>query len=139
MIKAILSIEDDRGTQLLNKIYLKESGFCNNMLEAWNGREALKFFERLEKGEELIENKPELILLDINMPLMGGWEFLDQFELLFPQYAQGMKIFILSSSINPDDKERADNDSRIISLLEKPFDFEQIAIAKNLLEGIYAY
>ncbi len=136
MIKTILSIEDDRGTQLLNKIYLKESKFCNNMIEAWNGREAILFFEKLEKGEEPIENLPELILLDINMPLMGGWEFLDHFGTRFPQYAKGMPIFILSSSINPDDKEKANSDSRIICLLEKPFDFEQIDIARRLLKTV---
>ena len=45
-----------------------------------------------------------------------------------------MPIFILSSSINPDDKEKAIKDNRIICLLEKPFDFEQIDIARRLLK-----
>ena len=139
MIKTILSVEDDRGTQLLNKIYLKESKFCDNMIEAWNGREALHFFEKLEKGVETIENFPQLILLDINMPIMDGWEFLNHFETRFPQFAKGMPIFILSSSINPDDKEKANKDSRILSLLEKPFDFEQIEIARKIMEKLYVY
>jgi len=104
------------------------------MIEAWNGREALHFFERLEKGKEPIENLPELILLDINMPIIGGWEFLNHFETMFPQFAKGMPIFILSSSINPDDKEKANKDTRILGLLEKPFDFEQIDIARKILE-----
>ncbi len=133
MIKTILSIEDDRGTQLLNKIYLKESGFCSHMLESWNGHQALSFFEKLSIGEEPMENCPQIILLDINMPLMGGWEFLNHFESRFPQFATSMPIFILSSSINPEDKEKANNDPRVMCMLEKPFDFEQIEIAKRIL------
>ena len=134
MIKTILSIEDDRGTQLLNKIYLKESGFCSHMIESWNGHQALSFFERLVNEEEPMENRPQKILLDINMPMMGGWEFLDHFESRFSQFAIGTPIFILSSSINPEDKEKANNDPRVMCMLEKPFDFEQIEIAKKILE-----
>ena len=131
MIKTVLSIEDDSSTQFLNRLFLTESGFCNNMVEAYNGIEALTLFEKLEKGEE--EKIPQLILLDINMPLMGGWEFLDRFETKFPQFAKVIPIIILSSTINPEDKIKAKNDKRVIGMLGKPLDFEQIDIAKKLL------
>lgn len=133
MIKTILSIEDDRFTQQLNEIYLTESGFCEQMLQVTSGRQAISFFERIKSGEEPIENFPQILLLDIQMPVMGGWEFLDYFESKFPEYLKKVHIFILTSSINPDDKLKATNDARVVCLLEKPFDFEQIKIAKNFL------
>ncbi len=136
MFKTVLSIEDDKFTQQLNEIYFKETGFCKQMIKATSGSTALQFFERIENGEEPIENLPQIIFLDLNMPVMGGWEFLNQFELQFPQYAKGMPILILTSSVNPDDKIKAIDDSRVICLLEKPFDFEQIEIAKKLLSKV---
>ena len=133
MIKTVLSIEDDSSTQFLNRLFLEESGYCKNMLEAADGLEALAFFERLENGEEPKENMPQLILLDINMPLMGGWEFLDIYTKKYPKFAESIPVFILSSTINPADRIKVHNDIRVVSLLEKPFDFEQIEVVKRFL------
>ena len=67
MFNTILYIEDDKLAQTLNEIYFKESGFCKNVINLSSGRQALNFFERIVNGEELIENMPEIIFLDINI------------------------------------------------------------------------
>lgn len=126
MIKKILSVEDDTTTHLLNKLYLDEAKFCENYIEVLNGQLALNYFVDLAKEEDSISKVPELILLDLNMPLMDGWEFLEIFEKDFPQFAEKTKIYILSSSINPNDKERATREKAVCGFVEKPLDFDQI-------------
>ena len=126
MIKNILSVEDDTTTHLLNKLYLDEAKFCENYIEVLNGQLALNYFINLAEEEDDLSKVPELILLDLNMPLMDGWEFLELFEKEFPQYVERTKVYVLSSSINPHDKERALNEKSVCGFIEKPLDFEQI-------------
>ncbi len=131
MFNTILYIEDDKLAQTLNEIYFKESGFCKNVINLSSGRQALNFFERIVNGEELIENMPEIIFLDINMPVMNAWDFLDLFETKFPQFVMTIPIFILTSSIDPEDKKRAENHKSVLCLFEKPLDFEHIKTARR--------
>jgi CheY-like chemotaxis protein len=64
---------------------------------------------------------PDAILfLDINMPALSGWEFLDAFELFAPAIKKRLKIYMLSSSVDPTDKERADRNANVLSYIEKP-------------------
>jgi CheY-like chemotaxis protein len=125
MVKRILSIEDDVTTHLLNKLYLDESKFCEEYIEVFNGQGAIDFLETIDN--ESLDKMPELILLDLNMPVMDGWEFLETFEKQYPQLTDKTKIYVLSSSINPKDKERAEREKLIVGFLEKPLDFSQIA------------
>ena len=131
MIKTILSIEDDSVTQMLNKIELEEAQFCERLDEAWNGEVAIKYFEALSKLEDGVLKAPEIILLDLNMPIMDGWEFLEIFQIRFPEFAEKAKIFILSSSINPSDKERAKSEKLISGFLSKPLDELEINILRK--------
>ncbi|RAR75407.1 response regulator transcription factor [Flavobacterium aciduliphilum] len=71
------------------------------MVEAYNGVEALAYYEKLEQGAVSLENLPEVVLLDLNMHVMDGWDFFETFKKRFPKYFSQTKIFILSSSINP--------------------------------------
>jgi CheY-like chemotaxis protein len=68
------------------------------------------------------------------MPLMDGWEFLEIFERDFPQFAERTKVYILSSSINPNDKDRAITEKGVCGFVEKPLDFNQINRLKKELE-----
>ncbi len=131
MIKTVLSIEDDQMTQLLNRITLEDAGFCEQIIEANNGKEALLLFEQIEKGSKGNTEMPDVILLDLNMPIMGGWEFYDNFNSMFHKVICKTKIFILSSSLNPEDKNRASKEEYITNFLEKPLDSNSLSIIAN--------
>jgi CheY-like chemotaxis protein len=133
MINTVLSIEDDNITQMLNGIQLNTNKFCNKIIEAYNGIEAIDFFKKLDNGEISIESFPEIIFLDLNMPLMDGWDFFETFKREFAHFEEKTKIFILSSSINPTDLERAKNEKSIVAFLAKPLNADNLKKVLNLL------
>ena len=61
-----------------------------------------------------------VLLLDINMPIWSGWDFLDNFEKLDDEIKKQIKIFILSSSIDANDKQRASKNRNVVDYIEKP-------------------
>lgn len=122
MKKTVLVIDDDIITIYLNRMVLESASFCDNIVEASSGDEGLLYFENLEKGDNPMDNLPEVILLDLNMPVMDGWEFFEIFVKRFPEFVKKIKIFVLSSSTNPVDEDRAKKDPNIAAYLSKPLD-----------------
>ena len=82
MLKRVLCIEDDSVTQFLNKIELEDAGFCEIMDEAWNGQVALDYFENIAKEEDPLSKVPDLILLDLLMPYLSGFEVMEQLKMV---------------------------------------------------------
>lgn len=72
---------------------------------------------------------PTFLFLDINMPVMNGWEFLEKYEQLSSDIKDRIKLYILSSSVDDRDIERANNNSNIVSYLAKP-------ITKEIIIGL---
>jgi CheY-like chemotaxis protein len=134
MIKLVLLIEDDSITQFLNRHIIESFAFCENIIEAANGLEALNYYEKLENGAEPIENVPEVIILDLNMPILDGWEFFESFKNKYPNFLEKTKVFVLSSSINPEDIRRANNDRNIAAFLEKPLDNDKLEVIRHILD-----
>ena len=135
MIKKVLCIEDDSVTQFLNKIELEDAGFCEKMIEAWNGQVALDYYETLSKEEDGLANAPEIILLDLNMPVMDGWEFLEIFLEKYPEFSEKTKVFVVTSSINPADKIRSHKEDAVKGFLSKPLDGAQIEMLKQFIKS----
>ena len=133
MINTVLSIDDDSVAQTINQVYLEADGFCKQMLEAYNGQEALDFFKKLDTGIEPMDNFPDVIFLDLNMPVMEGWEFYEAFKTEYPHFLEKTKVFILSSSINPLDAEKAKNEKHIVSFLPKPINQKSLELVRELL------
>jgi len=133
MQRTILSIEDDEVTQLLHKIEFEDAELIVNVVEAWSGQIALDYFEALNKEKDAISKLPALILLDLNMPVMGGWEFLELFSTQYPHFVERIKIFVLSSSINPEDRIRASKEPLVQAFLYKPLNEKDIDILRKAI------
>lgn len=116
--KSVLVIEDDAGNQFLMKLMLEKSDSEIQISQAYDGREAL---ELLESGNDL----PDLILLDLNMAGMDGFEFLQKLD----QHAQTIKIpdvCVITSSNNDLDKEKIKAYDCVKGYLIKPVSQEDI-------------
>lgn len=115
---AIFLVDDDPINNLINKRLLGKVNLSNNILIFQDGEEALS------KIGELTEDENLLILLDINMPVLNGWEFLEKYSLNFPSRKD--KIVILSSSIDFLDRQKAKEFEIIFDFLEKPLTLDLI-------------
>ncbi len=111
MLETILCVDDDPITLMLCKMVIKKASFSNEIATAKNGEEALNYFNTLKNTNPNGEQKkqPQLIFLDLNMPIMGGWEFLDSFSTSDYSDYNHIKTIILSSSIDPEDLQKSKN------------------------------
>src|SRR4051812_35217001 len=102
-LNCILLVDDDDEDNFFHKIVIERMDVTDCIEVAENGIEALKF---LKKENQAI---PELIFLDINMPKMNGWEFLEEYKKLSPDQKARITIMMLTTSANPDDIKRAES------------------------------
>jgi CheY-like chemotaxis protein len=130
-MKTILLIDDDEATIVLHKREIKKSGIEAEVIVAIDGEEGIQIIENLlSSGKKL----PSVIFLDINMPRMNGWEFLDEYEKLTKGKALNPNIVVmLTTSLNPDDKEKANTFKSVYKFLAKPLERTIIANVINLL------
>lgn len=123
-IDKVLVVDDDDNWCFLTKIVLEDSGVGNQILTAHNGEEALNELQKiLAQGEKL----PELIILDLKMPVMDGFEFLDEFTKLTLWNLNQTKVFISSSSCLSKDKQRAET-YPISGFVTKPLTEENLRV-----------
>lgn len=122
-IDTICIIDDDEIYQLFTKKAIQKLDISKRTLSFYNGEEAIGHLRDLiQKGE----NIPEIILLDINMPFMDGWQFMDEFLKIKHSLKQKTTIYIVSSSIAPGDKSRAIGYEEIAGYISKPVEAETL-------------
>ena len=115
---AVFLVDDDPINNLINRRLLGKTGISNRVEEFLGGQDAL------DKISELGPEDSLLIFLDINMPVLNGWEFLNKYLKTFP--ARSDKIIILSSSIDFQDRQKADEYPVVSGFLEKPLTIDKI-------------
>lgn len=129
IISNILLVDDDPTSIFLQQHLLTDvCKYEGKIHECHNGKMALDY---LKNQGEFAENgstypKPELILLDINMPVMNGFEFLDAYKLLPAPLKGGIVISMLTSSLNKLDREKAEKYQDVSDFITKPITKEQL-------------
>ncbi|GAB3170503.1 hypothetical protein GCM10027291_22230 [Telluribacter humicola] len=94
-----------------------------------NGQEGVDYFEQLANNEDSVV--PDLIFLDINMPIMNGWDFLDEYSARFEYLFPDTKICMLTSSVDPMDKLQAFYYSSVITFISKPLFKAEVELLRN--------
>ncbi|PXX26015.1 response regulator [Arenibacter sp. ARW7G5Y1] len=126
----ICIIDDDPIFIFGSKILLRNNDFASDFLICQNGKEALDLIIPLIESEQGL---PEVILLDLNMPIMDGWEFLEEFGKLSGK--KDVKIYILSSSVDSRDMERASKYNAVNGFIAKPLTDVKIRELAQEIEG----
>lgn len=122
--KRIVLIDDDHTTNTLNKLIIERSALVDEVVTFAEAERALEYLKN-EDGE----NK-SLILLDINMPFMNGWEFLNEYVKLNGSKRDD-KIIMLTSSIDPSDMTKAEEISSVADYKSKPLSVEMLQSLVN--------
>lgn len=131
MLDKILCIDDDPITLMLCKKVVERVEFAKEIIVANNGEEAIRYFDALfeERKDDDSLGYPKLVLLDLNMPVMDGWEFLETYiSRNYHNIFDSTRFIVLSSSIDPYDINRSKT-YPIIGFLSKP-------VTKEMLENL---
>jgi CheY-like chemotaxis protein len=120
----IALVDDDKIFQLISAKMIRALELSNDILQFENGEDALAF---LKNNSQKPKNLPDYIFLDINMPFVDGWMFLADYAVLKASFKKEIKIFMISSSIDPRDIRRAQNNSDVRDYILKPVSPERLA------------
>ncbi|MFY0672206.1 MAG: response regulator [Bacteroidia bacterium] len=122
-VKNACIIDDDEIFRFILKKHIKNQNLADNILCFENGREAIEYIKtnRLEN-----DNLPDVIFLDINMPIMDGWDFVMEYNELKKQIIKDATVFMISSSVDDRDISRANDSGVITEYVAKPVDKKQI-------------
>jgi CheY-like chemotaxis protein len=114
-------IDDDKLSVKLMSLLIAKNDFCEEIHPFFNPQVAL---DELKQNAEENKRLPDAILLDLNMPIMDGWQFLDEFSLL--PIKKEIPVFIVTSSIDPADIEMAKKYDMVRSYIMKPITNEKL-------------
>ncbi|RKN83661.1 response regulator [Ulvibacterium marinum] len=129
-IQSTCIIDDDPIFIYGTRRIMKEVDFCDNILVFNNGQDAIEGLKELiDKGEDL----PEVLFLDLNMPIMNGWEFLEDFVKIPNPDGKKVIIYIISSSVDPRDLERIRNYKMVNNYILKPLSPQDL---ENVLQDV---
>jgi CheY-like chemotaxis protein len=121
--KTIWVVDDDPIYQIIIQKIIQKSKLFSAVLKFVNGNEAIVALKQTIENKETL---PDIILLDINMPIMDGWEFMDEVLLMESKINKKIAIYIVSSSIAIEDKYRAKTYLTILGYLSKPVTVENL-------------
>ena len=123
----IMLIDDNEIDNLINQKIIESSNICKNIFTHTGGKSAIEFLKNMEKIAASVPGcLPEIIFLDIDMPLMDGFQFLDEFEKLSESIKSHSKVVMLTSSLNPQDMNKAKKNQFVLKYINKPLTQENL-------------
>ena len=141
-LNCILLIDDDEPTNFLNKMTLEQAGCTRHIRVAQSGQEALDYLRGCgpdngfpEGGSSERSPRPDLIFLDINMPAMDGWEFLEKYKTLPAEQKADIVLIMLTTSLNPDDEVKTRTIPEVAGFENKPLSQHRL---RALLEKYFS-
>ncbi len=124
--RAVMLIDDNEIDNLINQKMIEAASITDNIYTHTGAKSAIEFLKNMEKMDVAEKVLPDVIFLDIDMPLMDGFQFLDEFENLSQLTRKKCRIVMLTSSINPQDFNRSKKYSNVKMYLNKPLSHDSI-------------
>ena len=122
-LKCILLVDDDEPTNFLNTTVINQMNCSETVVSMDSGLKALAYLTT--KVEDQYP-QPDLMFLDVNMPAMDGWQFLEAYEKLTEAQRSRLVVVMLNTSINPDDEEKAKSNPLVDGFENKPLTGEEL-------------
>ncbi len=123
-IHMVMLVDDNDTDNFISKKIIEIAGFCERIELMSSGKRALDY---LEREKENLENLPDLIFLDINMPIVDGFVFLYEFEKFPASVKKKCKVAVLSSSNNKSDVKRIMENQNVVKFITKPLSTDALA------------
>ncbi len=121
---SVLLVDDDEINNFISIKLIKKALLNTEIMACLNGKFAIDQLVEIQRKDP--DKMPDYILLDINMPIMNGWEFLDEFKRLNIDSAGKCKIFIISSSVFSNDINKARSYPLVKDFISKPLNVDKI-------------
>ena len=121
---SVLLVDDDEINNFISIKLIKKALLNTEIMACLNGKFAIDQLVEIQRKDP--DKMPDYILLDINMPIMNGWEFLDEFKRLNIDAVGKCKIFIISSSVFSNDINKARSYPLVKDFISKPLNVDKI-------------
>lgn len=119
--KSVMLVDDSEIDNHINEMMIKGSGFAENVFRYSGAMSSLDFFKNIKAISKISsELLPSYLFLDINMPVLDGFQFLEEFSEFSPLLKKEIKIVILTTSANPSDIKKAAKYNVVTKFLHKP-------------------
>jgi len=126
--KTIMLIDDNEIDNFINERLIKAYYFAQNVYVHTSTKSALEFLKNIEATihELPAELIPSHILLDINMPILDGFNFLDEFQKFAPELTKKIRVAMLTTSLNPLDIEKSKSYDCVVKFIHKPLTEQEL-------------
>ena len=125
----VFIIDDDPIHQRIAQIMISKHNLFDEYFSYTEAQKALDFLKDYNKN---VETLPDIILLDLNMPVVDGWDFLENFETLIKEFKKTIRVFIVSSSVDEKDVLRSKSYATVKGFISKPLSPDIIRSLKEV-------
>ena len=117
----VMLIDDNEIDNFINQKMIEGCNFAEQIYIHTSSRSALEILNNFARADSIPEKLiPDIVFLDINMPIMDGFQFVEEFRKMPSRIKEQCRIVMLTTSIDPSDKERCDEDNLIEKFISKP-------------------